>query len=284
MTEETTPAQGAGNAAPADALRPAQSAPSRPLPPGLDLLWGRRGRGQRGPKPGLSVDAIVAAAIRIADAEGLEAVSMAHVADQLGFTTMSLYRHVASKEELLQLMWNGSAQGAEELVITGDHWGARLRMWAMVQREMIDRHPWITQMPMAAPPMAPNSLAFVERGLEAMDDSGLADADKLRVIGLISSYTLSEARMAHDAARAARQAQAGATGTEPLPAWTWEGLVREVADEQTYPRLHRLAWSASIGDDPTGFDEQEEFRFGLDRILDGVETLIARTQARARSD
>ncbi len=182
----------AGDAGATDGARPAQSAPSPPLPPGLDLLWGRRGRGQRGPKPGLSVDAIVAAAIAIADAEGLEAVSMAHVADQLGFTTMSLYRHVTSKEELLQLMWNGSAQGAEELVITGDDWRARLRMWAMVQREMIDRHPWITQMPMAAPPMAPNSLAFVERGLEAMDDSGLADADKLRVIGLISSYTLSE--------------------------------------------------------------------------------------------
>jgi AcrR family transcriptional regulator len=274
MTEEPMPAQGAGNAGGTDAARPAQSAPSPPLPPGLDLLWGRRGRGQRGPKPGLSVDAIVAAAIRIADAEGLEAVSMAHVADQLGFTTMSLYRHVTSKEELLQLMWNGSAQGAEGLVITGDDWRARLRMWAMVQRSGIDQHPWITQMPMAAPPMAPNSLAFVERGLEAMDGSGLADADKLRVIGLISSYTLSEARMAHDAARAARQAQAAAAAGEPQPAWTWEGLVREVADEQTYPRLHRLAWSGGVGEDPSGWDEQEEFRFGLDRILDGVAALI----------
>jgi len=275
------PAQGAGNAGSSDAARPAQSAPSPPLPPGLDLLWGRRGRGQRGPKPGLSIDAIVAAAIQIADAEGLEAVSMAHVADQLGFTTMSLYRHVASKEELLQLMWNASAQGAEELVITGDDWRDRLRMWAMVQRSMIDQHPWITQMPMAAPPMAPNSLTFVERGLEAMDDTGLTDADKLRVIGLISSYTLSEARMAHDAARAARQAQAAAVQGEPLPIWTWERLVREVADQRTYPRLHQLAWSASIGDDPAGFNEEEEFRFGLDRILDGVGALITRTQARA---
>lgn len=256
----------------------AQGAASPPLPPGLDLLWGRRGRGQRGPKPGLSVEAIVAAAIRLADAEGLEAVSMAHVAEQLGFTTMSLYRHVSSKEELLQLMWNASAQGAEDLVLTGDDWRARLRMWAMVQRQMIDQHPWITQMPMAAPPMAPNSLTFVERGLEAMDGSGLADADKLRVIGLISSYTLSEARMAHDAARAARQAQAAAAAGEPQPAWTWEGLVREVADEQTYPRLHRLAWSGGVGEDPSGWDEQEEFRFGLDRILDGVEVLIRTAQ------
>ena len=261
----------------ADAARPVQSAPSPPLPPGLDLLWGRRGRGQRGPKPGLSVEAIVAAAVRLADAEGLEAVSMAHVAEQLGFTTMSLYRHVSSKEELLQLMWNASAQGAEDLVLTGEDWRGRLRMWAMIQRQMIDRHPWITQMPMAAPPMAPNSLTFVERGLEAMDDTGLGDADKLRVIGLISSYTLSEARMAHDAARAARAAAPAADG-EALPVWTFEALLREVADERTYPRLHRLAWSASIGDDPAGFNEQEEFRFGLDRILDGVEVLIRTAQ------
>ncbi|HEY5353582.1 MAG TPA: TetR/AcrR family transcriptional regulator [Streptosporangiaceae bacterium] len=250
---------------------------SPPLPPGLDLLWGRRGRGQRGPKPGLSVDAIVASAVRLADAEGLDAVSMARVAEQLGFTTMSLYRHVSSKEELLQLMWNDSAQGAEDIVLTGDDWRSRLGTWAMIQREMIDRHPWITQMPMAAPPMAPNSLTFVERGLEAMDDTGLGDADKLRVIGLISSYTLSEARMAHDAARAARAAAAAADG-EAMPVWTFEALLREVADEQAYPRLHRLAWSERIGDHPAGFDEQEGFRFGLDRILDGVEVLIKTAQ------
>src|SRR5258708_31696846 len=152
MTEETMPAQGAGNAGGADAVRPAQSESSPPLPPGLDLLWGRRGRGQRGPKPGLSVDAIVAAAIRIADAEGLEAVSMAHVADQLGFTTMSLYRHVASKEELLQLMWNASAQGAEELVITGDDWRAPPRGGAAVPRGVMGRAPWGRTRPRAAPP------------------------------------------------------------------------------------------------------------------------------------
>src|SRR3984957_14608059 len=123
------------------------------LPPGLDLLWHRRALGRRGPKPGLSVDGIVDAAVRIADAEGLEAVSMARVAKELGFTTMSLYRYVASKEGLLQFMWNASAQCAETLVVEGNEWLKKLRMWAMVQREMLDRHPWITQMPMAAPPL-----------------------------------------------------------------------------------------------------------------------------------
>jgi AcrR family transcriptional regulator len=246
------------------------------LPPGLDLLWGRRKQGQRGPKPGLSIDAIVEAAIGVADAEGLDAVSMARVAKELGFTTMSLYRYVASKEELLQLMWNASAQGAETLVVEGIDWRQKLRMWAMVQREMLDRHPWITQMPMAAPPLGPNSLTFVERGLETLDGTGIADADKLRIIGLISSYTLSEARMANDAARAA---SAATDGGAPSPPLSFEALLRELLDEATFPRLFRIAWAAGIGDDPSGFDERQEFFFGLDRILDGVQTLMEQSRS-----
>lgn len=244
------------------------------LPPGLDLLWGRRKQGQRGPKPGLSIDAIVEAAIRVADAEGLDAVSMARVAKELGFTTMSLYRYVASKEELLQLMWNASAQGAEALVVQGTDWRQKLRTWAMVQREMLDRHPWITQMPMAAPPLGPNSLSFVERGLETLDGTGIADADKLRIIGLLSSYTLSEARMAYDAARAAPPATDGGAPTPPL---SFEAVLRELLDEATFPRLFRIAWADGIGDDPSGFDERQEFFFGLDRILDGVQALMERS-------
>jgi AcrR family transcriptional regulator len=242
------------------------------LPSGLDLLWGRRERGTRGPKPGLSIEGIVEAAIRLADAEGLGAVSMARVAKELGFTTMSLYRYVANKDELLQLMWNASAQGAEDLVLEGAGWRERLRGWALVQREMIDRHAWITEMPMATPPLAPNSLTFVERGLEALDDTGVADADKLRVIGLISSYTLSESRMTHEAARAAADASADAPAT-----WTFESLLRELVDAEGYPRLHRIATddaSGSAGD--RAADEHAAFLFGLETILDGVASLIDR--------
>ena len=169
---------------------------------------------------------------------------MARVAKELGFTTMSLYRYVTSKDELLQLMWNDSAQGAEELVLEGEDWRARLRLWAIVQREMLDQHPWITQMPMAAPPLAPNSLTFVERGLETLDGTGLADADKLRVIGLISSYTLSEARMANDAARAARPRQATAPG-QPAPPGASRRCFVSSSTSRRYPRLHRIAWSAA---------------------------------------
>ena len=237
------------------------------LPPGLDLLWGRRDRGKRGPRPGLTSDAIVDAAVRVADAEGLEAVSMARVAKELGFTTMSLYRHVTSKDELLQLMYNASAVGAERVPIEGDDWRERLRSWGIIQREVLDRHPWITQMPMGSPPVAPNSMLFVERGLATMDDTTLDDNDKLRILGLIASYTLSDARMANDAVRAA--AAAAAAGVETP--WTFEGLLRELVDEATYPRMHRLAWA---GDGTTQPDEHAEFVFGLERILDGVEAYM----------
>jgi AcrR family transcriptional regulator len=220
----------------------------------------------------LSADAIVEVAIRLADAEGLEGVSMARVAAELGFTPMSLYRYVASKEELLQLMWNGSARGAEGVVLAGDGWRAKVRSWAIVQRDMLDRHPWLTQMPMAAPPMAPNSMIFVERGLEAMDGTALADVDKLRVIGLISSFTLSEARMANDERRAAQE--------QGAPSWTYDALLRELADEATYPRLHKIAWTPPPGPANVGPgappSEREEFLFGIDRILDGIQAYMDR--------
>jgi hypothetical protein len=150
-----------------------------------------------------------------------------------------------------------------------------LRSWALAQRDMIDRHPWVTEMPMATPPMAPNSLTFVERGLEALDGADLPDADKLRIIGLISSYTLSEARMAHDATRAAEAGDAAA-------ATGFEVLLRQLVDDANYPRLHRIAWASGVGDKASGPDGHEEFAFGLERILDGVAALIAKPARRRR--
>lgn len=258
------------------------------FPPGVEVLWGLRSKPQRGPKPELSVDAIVDAAMALADAGGLEAVSMASVAKKLGFTTMSLYRHVAGKEELLALMWNGNARAAESLVLTGEGWRARLKEWAIVQRRAIDLHPWITQMPMASPPMAPNSAAFVEIALAAMDDTPLEGQAKLLAIGLLSSYTLSEARMAYDARRAAEAALAdhplvdqatqppGSSdrGSEAGPT-DYEGYLRLLLDEETYPRLYRLVWEAV---DRPPADEWASYEAGLDLILDGVEAMIERAR------
>ena len=238
------------------------------LPPGLDLLWGRREVGRRGPKPGLNVEAIVAAAIDIANAEGLAAVSMARVAKAVGFTTMSLYRYVTNKDELLQLMWNASADGVLEFELEGESWRSRLHGWAMAQREAIARNVWIVQMPMATPPLAPNSLTWMERGLEALDDTGLSDGDKMRVLGLIASHALIDARMAFDAQ------QAMGAGAKPVD---YTAVLRDVVEEERFPRLHRMAWSGEADEPEPGGDPFAEYRFDLEVMLDGIEALIARS-------
>src|SRR6188472_3481725 len=74
------------------------------LPRGVALAWGIAASPQRGPKREMSVERIVEAAVEIADAEGLGAVSMAAVAAQLGYTPMSLYRYVTAKDDLILLM------------------------------------------------------------------------------------------------------------------------------------------------------------------------------------
>jgi len=235
------------------------------LPPGLDLLWGRRERGRTGPKPGLSVDAIVDAAIRVADAEGLDAVSMKRVAAELGFTTMALYRYVDSKDELLAMMWNASALGLP--TVTGKGWREWLGNWAQVQFVGVCRRTWILQMPMSRPPAGPASLAWVEQALQALSDSGLSEAEKMGVVGLISAYALSEARMQYEEARSRTDA----------PYADYAAVLRDVVDQRTYPALHRAAWSGELDEPADGerpaFDI-DQFRFGLERILDGVQVLI----------
>lgn len=237
-----------------------------PLPPGLDLLWGRREAARRGPRPGLSVEAIVAAALDIANAEGLDAVSMAKVAQSVGFTTMSLYRYIDSKDELLQLMWN--AVSGDPVELEGDTWRSRLLSWAMGQRAAIDRNVWIVQMPMATPPLAPNSLAWMERGLEAMDGTGLTDSQQIAILGLLASHALIDARMAFDA----RQARSGADETSSVD---YGAVMRELVEADRFPRLHRAVWSGEL--DPSAADDDPlvGYRFDLEVILDGIEALIA---------
>lgn len=237
------------------------------LPPGLDLLWGLRERGRTGPKPGLSLDRIVDTAITIADAEGLKAVSMARVAKELGFTTMSLYRYVDSKDELLQLMWNASASGVAE--IDGDDWRSKLRNWALEQRRMVERRRWILEMPLVTPPAGPNSLAFVEQAVAALDGTGLSYAEQFGIVGLISSYALGEARMSYEASAAAERGER---------AFDYPAILRTVVDAERFPTLYRAAWSGEI-DDPTGSGEEDGFLFGLECILDGA---AARIEAAAK--
>jgi len=270
VTKPAGPAHTAGRAIPDRTDGGSADADPVALPPGLDLLWGRRERGRTGPKPGLTVDAIVDAAIHVADAEGLDAVSMKRVAAELGFTTMALYRYVDSKDELLAMMWNASALGLP--TVSGDGWREWLANWAMVQFDGVCRRTWILQMPMSRPPAGPASLAWVEQALQAMAVTGLTEAEKMGVVGLISAYSLSEARMQYEESRA----RAATSDTD------YAAVLRELVDEQTYPALYQAAWSGELDEPsagrPTTFD-MDQFRFGLERILDGVQVLIDRRAA-----
>src|SRR5687767_14909734 len=99
------------------------------MSPEMAALWASRERPRRGPKPAMSVEAIVAAAITVADAEGLEAISMGRVAKELGYTTMSLYRYVSSKSVLLTLMLDTAIGGPPE-VVPGENWRLALERWS----------------------------------------------------------------------------------------------------------------------------------------------------------
>ena len=123
----------------------------------LELLWGARKRPSRGPKPGLSLDQIVRAAIELADGEGLSALSMQRVAGKLGFTTMSLYRYVPSKAELLDLMLDTVAG---ELPLVDDvpgGWRAKLEAAALADWALYHRHPWFLHVTPVRPVMVRTS-------------------------------------------------------------------------------------------------------------------------------
>lgn len=236
------------------------------LPGVLELLWGRRERGRRGPRSGLSIEQIVSAAIGVADAEGLDAVSMARVASELGFTPMALYRYVQSKDELLQLMWNAAA--ADAPTVQGDDWRSALSSWGLQQWRMLQRRHWVLDMPMASPPAGPSSLSWVEQAMAALEGTGLNEAEKLGVVGLLSAYALGEARLDH-------QMQLAVQGGEPPV--DYAAVLRAVTDEHTHPALHRAAWSGELDEPPDrdlAADAEAGYVFGMELILNGVQALI----------
>src|SRR3712207_6358112 len=110
------------------------------LPKNLVVLYGPREAPRRGPRPSLTIDGVVAAAIGIADAEGLAGVSMSKVAERLGYTTMSLYRYVRSKDDLLLLMAD-AANREQPPPVEPESWRDGLAAWATGIFRTYRRHP-----------------------------------------------------------------------------------------------------------------------------------------------
>jgi len=237
--------------------------PDSPLPASIRAAWGRGDRPTRGPKPALSLERIVAAGVRLADADGLAGVSMARVAQELGASTMSLYRYVAAKDELVALMVD-AAWGAPPPAEPGDGWRAALARWAWSFRERIRHHPWGLQVPITGPPLTPNAVAWFESGLAALRDASVSEDEKGSVVLLLSGYVRSEAALVADL-DAARFISDEAM-------MSYARLLGELTDPARFPAVHALL-AAGVFDRADHPDK--EFEFGLTRILDGVEVLIA---------
>ncbi|MDX3006811.1 TetR/AcrR family transcriptional regulator [Kribbella solani] len=136
-------------------------------------IWLRPERAARGPRPAHSRAEIAAAAVRVADTDGLEAVSMRRVAAELGTGTTSLYRYVDGKDELFDLMVD-QAMGDRPLPVPTGDWRTDLRALADTQRARALRHPWLVRLPATRPVLGPNMLAWLEATYAAVDAPGLS--------------------------------------------------------------------------------------------------------------
>lgn len=234
------------------------------LPASIEAAWGLRERPTKGPKPGLSLERIVQAAVRVAASDGLAAVTMSRVAAELGASTMALYRYVAAKDELLALMLDAATGAPPEPLAPGESWRSGLSRWAWAQRETFLRNPWVLRMPISTPPATPNQIAWLEYGLSCLRDTGLAGGDKLGVVLLVSGFVWRDTMVEVDLA-----AGAAAAGGDPMAGYSQ--ILAKLADPQRFPEVHKLIAEGAFDEDD---NPDESFTFGLERVLDGIEALV----------
>ncbi len=232
----------------------------------LTLLWREAEPPRRGPRPRHSVDDVVDAAIAIADADGLDAVTMRAVAERLGTSPMSLYTYVPGKAELLDLMLDALylAMGRKPFRL---RWRARLRAVAEANRELYARHPWAARVSTARPPLGPGLMAKYEYELAAFDGLGLSDVEMDAALTFLLAFVQGNA--------VAAQEHADAPGTD-ADWWATAGpLLARVVDPERYPLASRVG-SAAGAAQGGAYDAEHAYAFGLERVLDGIAALIDR--------
>jgi AcrR family transcriptional regulator len=247
------------------------------MPATVAAAWGVRERSQKGPKPALSLARIVDAGVRVADSEGLDAVSMGRVAASLGTAPMSLYRHVSSKDELVRLMVDAAWGDSPGPVLSEEGWRAGLSRWAWGFRAALQRHPWAGRLPISGLPIMPREIAWFEDALACLAGTGLTEARKASVIMLLSGYVRNLAATEADIAAAVA---ASGLGVDEWMA-SYPRMLGQLTDPRRFPALTAFI-AAGVFEAADGPDD--EFIFGLDRILDGVGVLVGELQGEAVGD
>lgn len=243
----------------------------------LELLWREPEAPKRGPRRKVTLRELVLAAIAIADAEGLAAVSTRRVAEAVGISAMSFYTHIPGKAELLDLMLDQIAEGGTQpppgWIDTG--WRARLELIATTMWDFYLRHPWVAQAQTHRPVLGPNTLAAYEVALGAVDGLGLEPVEMDLTITSLMNYVRGAVR---DAAR--ERQVLNETGMSDEQWWRRIEPFLETIDYTPYPVSARVG--PIVGEIYGVGDPERAFRFGLARFLDGLALVIEPRLARQR--
>lgn len=240
------------------------------------LLWGLPQPGaRRGPRPGLEVGTVVEAAVALADADGLEAVTVRRLAERLGVAPMTVYGYVPGREVLLDLMVDHVHLAMDRPAWGRTGWRTRVRRVAEANRDLLRRHPWVAHLPGTRPALGPGLVAKYEHELGAFDGTGLDDLRTDDALTFLLGVVRSHALAAQDAS--AVRSRSGLTEQQ----W-WEQagpVLAQVVDAATYPRASRVGTAAGAAQ-RAAFDADRAWTFALDALLAALDGLVAPGQRR----
>ncbi|OQO94060.1 TetR family transcriptional regulator [Saccharomonospora piscinae] len=226
-------------------------------------VWSPRPRSGRGPAPAYSREQIADAAIAVAEADGLDAVTMRRVATELGTGAMSLYRYVENKEVLVELVSDRMYARHDWPELTG-RWREDLRNFAWAHRRALRAHPWLLRVWNSGPTLGPNMLRHFESTVSIVDGLGLDIDDMVETVLLVLTWVGGYTRQELDTLTYLRAHSEDELERE------LGGHVRTVIDSGDYPYFTRFVSEART----PHIDEDARFARALDRILAGIEATL----------
>lgn len=229
------------------------------------LLWRLHDKPTRA-RPVLTLAGIADAAVEIADAEGMAAISMQRVAARLGVTKMALYRYVTSKAELIAVMTETAVGEPPDFSGTPGGWRAKLERWAELLRGTWQAHPWLPGATIGDRVMGPREIGWTEAAVAALADTGLAGPERMDAVFLLSGHV--------------RNNQSSA-GTQP---WTSQRRLSPLLDELSRDERNQFPALLAAAEAGKGAADDNGWSFGLQCILDGVELVITRRQDAAAAE
>ena len=223
----------------------------------------RKGAERSEPRPHLNRDRILAAAVEIADERGVGAITMREMASKLGVEAMSLYNHVANKDDILDGIVDLVAEEFD-LPEDADSWREAMRRRAVSAHEVFGRHPWAPMLVDSRESSGPSRLRYFDWVLGTLMKAGFSLDGAARAFSLLDSYVYGFGIQQFNISAS------GDASTEEMA----EAILAYIPPEE-YPYLHRLASRAM----ESGWDAEADFGFGLEIILDGLERILDESQS-----